>query len=270
VHVRHTRFHARFGTWLVVMLALACASTPDTDPSEERSVLAGSAVQNVLILPINVTTTTPPDLEPHLPRVWEGLEDYLGLHGMRLRTVNYQVTRQFWLGSIKKVRERPGGKDAGFDAAMKELIRKLAFHAEFDTVLVPTVFIAQAPIEEKSAHWDGVEREVSVVANSLAGKAVAETVPLEGLAPAATLHMAVYDGEGNKIQEGRGGIDLLIEVRVKHNPYGPGDDPVFRFMPRSDPFADPEHVREGIAIALSPFLPALLPPHEEEAETPGN
>jgi hypothetical protein len=187
---------------------------------------------------------------------------------MRLRTVSYEVARQFWLGSIKEVRAAPGGTDAGYDEASRALVKKLTRHATFDTVLAPSLYITQASIEEKSARWDGVERIVPIDAPSLAAKAVAGEIPLEGLAPAASLHMAVFDAEGNKIQEGRGGLDLLVQVRVKHNPYGPGDEPVFRFATRREPFAERAHVREGIALALSPFLPPLLTPATPDAAVP--
>jgi len=255
------------GTALALLLVLACAGTSADSASEPRSVIAGTAVKNAVILPINVTTVTPVDLEPPLSPVWAGIDDYLRANAVKLRTIDFKVARQFWLGSIKQVRERPGGSETGFDDAARVLIKKLSAHAEFDTLLVPTVYLTEAPIEQNQATWDGVTRTVRVESNSLAGTAVAEEVPLEGLAPAASLHMVVLDADGNRIQEGRGGLDLMVDVRVKHNPYGETDEPIFQYIPRADALADPAHVREGIALSLSPFLPALLP---SEPDAPSN
>jgi hypothetical protein len=264
-----TRYHARRFTALALTTLLACAGASTEPATPAKSVLAGSAVQDVLILPLNVASKMPPDLVEASPVVWDALEVYLRAHGMRLRTVNYETARQFWLGSIQQLRAVPGGEKAGYDEASRIMVGKLARHASFDTVLAPSLYIAQAPIEEKSASWDGVERAVPLEARSLAAKAVAEGVPLEGLAPAASLHMVVFDAEGNKIQEGRGGLDLLVKVRVKQNPYGPSDDPVFRFTTRRNPFDERANVREGIALSLSPFLPPLLPRKTPDAEGSG-
>lgn len=264
-----TRHHARSFAALTLTTLLGCAGAPTEPATPTKSVLAGSAVQNVLILPLNVASTMPPDLMEASPIVWDELEAYLRAHGMRLRTVSHETARQFWLGSIQQLRAVPGGGKVGYDDASRLLVRKLARHASFDTVLAPSLYISQAPIEDKSARWDGVERVVAVEARSLAAKAVAEGVPLEGLAPAASIHMVVLDAEGNKIQEGRGGLDLLVDVRVKRNPYGPTDEPVFQFASRKNLFEEREYVREGIALSLSPFLPPLLPRKTTEPAEPG-
>lgn len=221
-------------------------------------------MRDVLILPLNVATVLPPDLQGAAPVVWEELEAYLRAHDMRLRTVNYEIARQYWLGSVQQVRAAPEGAEAGYDEASRVLVGKLARHASFDTVLAPSLYISQAIIEEKNALWDGVERAVNVEARTFAAKAIAEEVPLEGLAPAASLHVVVFDSKGNKIQEGRGGLDLLVDVRVKQNPYRHTDDPVFVFETRKTPFDDRANVREGISLSLSPFLPPLLTPATPE------
>jgi len=254
----------RFALSAIAMLC-ACASSPDEPATPTKSVLAGSAVQNVLVLPLNVASPIPPDLEQASPHVWKELEKYLRAHGMKLRTVNYQTARQFWLGSIQQVRSKPGGNEAGYDDASRAMIEKLRKHAEFDTVVAPSIYITQATIAEKVATWDGVERSAPIEAHSLAARAVADGIPLEGLAPAASIHIVVFDGTGNKIQEGRGGLALLVEVRVKQNPYGPDPEPVFQFGPRPSAFDDGEVLRHGIAVALSPFLPPLLPSEAQKA-----
>ena len=89
----------------------------------------------------------------------------------------------------------------------------------------------------------------------LEARTIAGETQLEGTAPAATLHVAVFDAKGEKLHEAKGGLDLLVRVRVEGT--GSSGAPIFQFVPRSDLFENREHLREGIAAAFQPFLPPL-------------
>jgi hypothetical protein len=67
----------------------------------------------------------------------------------------------------------------------------------------------------------------------------------------------VLDAQGNKLQEGKGGLELLVLVRVLGGLGSPTSKPTLEFATRTDLFANREHLREGIAEALAPFLPPL-------------
>lgn len=217
----------------------------------------GSAAQNLLILPLNVTVLIPPELEGRSAIVWEELESYLRAHGKQLKTVSFDVARRFWLSSIEQVRAGENGKKAGYEEAARVFVQRLAKHAEFDTVIDPSLYIRKANVIEMTAAWDGVERTVQIEAKSPAARQVAAEIPLEGVAPAASLHAVVLDARGNKIQETQGGLELLVGVRVRPSSDAAGGDPSFQFAARTDLLENREHVREGISIALSPFLPRL-------------
>jgi hypothetical protein len=221
-------------------------------------VLAGSAAQNLLILPFNVTVAMPKELDAHSAFVWAELENYLKVQGKQLKTVAFGDARRLWLASIQEVRAGQSPVKPGFDDAARVLVRKLARHAEFDTVIIPTLFVREAPILEKTASWDGVERSVEIEAIDIEARKAAEDIPLEGAAPAASIHAVVLDAEGNKLQEAQGGLELLVRVRALSDANAPGAPPTFRFADRSPVFADRAHLREGIARALSPFLPPLF------------
>jgi hypothetical protein len=246
-------------TWLtaglVLPLLLACAGAP---APREPTVLEGSAARDLLILPLNVTVAMPKQLDAESSVVWEELEIYLQDQGKQLKTAAFGDARRLWVDSIREVRSGEKGAKAGFDDAARVLVGKLARYAEFDTVIVPSLFVRQAPILEKSARWDGVERDVEVEAVDLAIREAVEDVPLEGAAPAASLHAVVLDARGNKLQEGQGGLELLVRVRAVRAEEG-SDTPTFQFVERRPVFTSRAHVREGIARALSPFLPPLLP-----------
>jgi len=246
---------ARLAAGLALALLLACSGAKA--PSGERFVLVGSAAQNLLILPFNVTVPMPERLEVESSVVWDEIEAYLRGQGKQLKTVAFRDAHRLWLASIQEVRAGDGSTKVGFDDAARVLVRKLARHAEFDTVIIPTLFVREAPILEKTASWDGVERAVEIEAIDIEARKVAEDIPLEGAAPAASLHAVVLDADGNKLQETQGGLELLVRVRALRDASAPGAEPTFRFADRSPIFADGAHLREGIARALSPFLPPL-------------
>ncbi len=246
--------HPRF---LAAALALAhllgCASAP----RNEKSVLAGSAAQSLLILPLNVTAIMPQELEALSSFVWTELEIYLREQGKQLKTASFRDARRLWLGSIRQVRAGEKGARAGFDDAARVLVLELAKHAEFDTVIVPTLFVQKAKISGRSATWDGVKRSLEFEEGSRKAEKLLASIPFVGTAPAASLHAVVLDAKGNKLQEGKGGLELLVRVRVLGRLGSPTNSHTLEFVTRTDLFANREHVREGIAKALAPFLPPL-------------
>lgn len=249
---------------LAAALALACLLGCATEPRSERAVLLGSEDRIFLILPLNLAARMPPELEFASPIIWKELELYLVAQGKQLKTVSRETARSLWVRNIRKLRAGPNGARAGYDDAARALAQELRTHAEFDVMIAPSLFIREATISNRSARWDGVERKLEFEARGLetwrrAGQGL-ETwqpahVPLEGVAPAASLHVAVFDAQGEKLHEAQGGLELLVHVRqVGKNPAG---GPVFRFATRTDLFENREHVREGISAAFVPFLPPL-------------
>jgi hypothetical protein len=249
--LRASTFAQRSAAVLALAGWLGCTS-PAGQP--ERSVLLGAENRVFLILPLNVAIAMPPELELASPVVWVVLEDYLRAHQKQLKTVNFETARGLWLRSIQAARAGEKGARAGYDDAAGALAVELRKHAEFDALIAPSLVVRQALITHRSARWDGVEREVEIEAEGLEARSLAST-PLEGVAPAATLHVAVFSATGEKLHEAKGGLDLLVRIRVEGE--DPSGLPSFRFVPRPAPFESREHVREGVAAALLPLLPPL-------------
>ena len=217
-------------------------------------MLLGAENRVFLILPLNLAAAMPPVLEPFSPILWKELENYLRAHDKQLKTVSRKVARNLWLRSIQQVRAGEKGARAGYDDAARALVLELQKHAGFDAMIAPSLFMREAPISNRSARWDGVERELEYEARGLEARSLAAT-PLEGAAPAASLHIVVFDAKGEKLHEAKAGLELLVRVRVAAgDASGP---PSFQFTTRSDPFENREHLREGIAAAFAPFLPPL-------------
>jgi hypothetical protein len=253
VVTRAHRARAPLAVWLAAGLVaahlLACAS----DPQHERSVLAGNPARSLLILPLNVSAVMPTELEAASPVVWEELEIYLRAQGKELKTVSFPDARKLWLQSINEV--RAANARAGYDDAARVLVGKLSRHAEFDAVIAPSLYLRPAPIAGRSASWDGVERPLEIEGMAR----LPADLPLEGAAPAASLHVVVFDTQGNKLQEVIAGLELLVRVRVMRKRGTSPDALSLRYTPRENVFASREHVQEGISKALAPFLPPLRP-----------
>ena len=239
---------------LAVACLLACASPPDEG---QRSILEENLAQSLLILPLNVTAPMPDELEALSPLVWTELERYLRAHGKDLKTVNPADAQRLWLASIRRARGEEQAARPDFDDAARLLAIELARHADFDAIIVPSLFVRPAPILGRRAEWDGVERDVEFEVHGFEARSIVAGVPLEGTAPAASLHAVVLNAQGERLQEGRGGLELLVRVEVRTSDDGSARQPRFEFATRTDLFSSREHLREGIAEALKPFLPPL-------------
>ena len=237
-------------TALAFTSLLGCTS----DPRGARSVLLNSEDQIFLVLPLNVATVMPSALESERPIIWTELELYLRAQGKQLKTISRQDARRLWLRSIQQVRAGEKGARAGYDDASRALALELVNHAEFDAMIVPSLFARRAPISNRSAHWDGVERTVELEVRGVGTEGL-ESTPLEGAAPAASIHVAVFGPDGEKLHEGQGGLELLVRARVLG--MDPSGQPSFQFARRSEIFQNRDHVREGITAAFVPFLKPL-------------
>jgi hypothetical protein len=223
-------------------------------------VLAGGTARNLLVLPLNLAAPMPKELAALSPAVWRELELYLRAQQMQLKTVGLEDAQRLWVSSVREARTAEGSDDVGYAAAARVLVGKLARHADFDAVIAPSLFVRQARIDDRLATWDGVEREVEVEVSREAKRSMEVGTKLEGVAPAASLHVVVLDARGNEIQERIAGLELLVLVRVRQTRSGL---PEFAFATRADLFSDPAPVRDGIATALAPFIP-LVPQSTHE------
>lgn len=247
------------GGWLAAALAAASLVGCASPAHDERTVLAGNPARDLLILPLNVAAVMPSELEPASPIVWQELEIYLRAQGKELKTVSFEAARRLWVASIAEA--RAANAHAGYDDAARVLVEKLARYAAFDAVIAPSLYLRKARIEGRSASWDGVERALEIEAP----ERLPSDLPLDGVAPAASLHAVVLDPQGNKIQEATAGLELLVGVRVIRKrgwsmEATPSAGKVgLEYTPRTDLFTRRENVQEGIAKALAGFLPPLAP-----------
>ena len=233
--------------------ALACAS-PSRVGGLADPAAAGRAAQVLLVLPLNVTVPIPTGLEGPGLAVWAELENHLGAHGKRLKTVSYQDARRLWLMSVERARRSEKSDATDFAAAARLLTVELRRHTEFDAVIAPSLFIQQAAIHGTRAVWDGVNRPIEVRRESR--RIRRNKLRASRTARCASLHVAVFDASGRHIHEGQGGLDLLVREHVDEELSHDLATAEYRyFEARPEYFDDSALLREGVAKALDPFLP---------------
>jgi hypothetical protein len=237
--------------WLAGGLAaLGCANAAH----HETTVLA-KVPERIVILPLNVAVPMPAELKSASAAVWSALEIYLRAHGAALKTLSYPIARELWIASIRDARADPKKKDPGFDDAARRFVAKLKESADFDALIVPSLYVQRAALSGAKAQWDGSERTLKV--ETRRGEAPAHSdSAIEGVVPAVSLHAVVFNGEGAKLQEGRAGLALLVRVRLSH-PSAPNDESSFSFVALRDPFEDRAFLMHETARALAPFVPLL-------------
>jgi hypothetical protein len=238
-------------TALAVVALLAC----ETRPHNPAAALAGASAQSIMLLPLNVAMTLPPELEGPSDLVWKGLERYLEDHGKRIQTVRFGDARRLWLDDIRQFRAAGRAADASFDDIAQMLVLELGRHAEFDAVIVPSLFIQQARLHGKTAFWDGVERRVEIDGDVRQIGSIYASTSLVGDTPGASLHVVILDASGGKLHEAQAGLELIDRMAVT----GKDGDPMGKrgvvWGRRPNLFDDEANVREGVAKALDPFLP---------------
>ena len=238
----------RIGAALLVAGALACAGS-----DHRGTTVLAKVPEHVVILPFNVVSAMPAELKANSPEVWTALETYLRSQGSQLKTLAYPTARALWATSVKEAQaEQNETKRAA--AVGRAFVAKLKPYAEFDAVIFPSLFIQRAALSGTRAKWDGTEQTLEIDAGAH-GAPVPSDAPIEGAAPAASLHVVVLDAKGEQIQESQTGIALLVTARVSR-----ADDSLatssYQFVPRKDPFADPAVLHDAVARALSPYIPA--------------
>lgn len=245
------RARGRVGAALCGALLVGCAGAPDS----ETTVLAGGSADTVVILPLNVIAPMPAEFTPHGPAVWHALEVYLEAHGARLKTVPFEAARALWIESIRDARARQQLKQPGYDDAARLLVEKLAQYAEFDAVIIPSLAVQRAMVSGTKATWDGAERTIEIEAGHWDAQPP-DDAPIQGAAPAASLHAVVLNAQGTKLQESKAGLVLLVAVRLSRSD-SLSSAQRLAFVPRRDAFDNPAELWEGVARALAPFLPPL-------------
>jgi hypothetical protein len=205
-----------------------------------------------LLCPLNVAVSLPAEIASGAEPVYRELSAYLGDQGLQVEHLNPMEARRRW-GEAAAEARRTGSKDAAAIFA-----RDLGEWLEFDALLMPSLILHSVRVTDNSGTWDGVRRRVKMVnlpSRGMGGSADTFTKGIafggiSGSVLASSLHVTAFSRDGRLVFEGQGGFDFTQEADLSSAYSWKGE---LRRKPGL--LKDPEVLREGVEIALGPYLP---------------
>jgi hypothetical protein len=240
---------------ITASLALACATTaPKTQIASPQRL-----GERILIAPLNVGLRLPTELDDHAELVWNELLRYVETRGAKAVTVSAQDAQQLWEEVM--LEGEASGAPPAFHEATVRFARRLAQHADYDRLLLPSLVLRSARINGRRAYWDGVRRPLPLRDPAPAGMIpelssdpiTARAFGLRGRVAAASLHVRILGSDGALVYDGIAGLDVIQEAGLRDRRGGPTS--AWGLAAREHPFAVHEHLRQGIELAFEHAVP---------------
>jgi hypothetical protein len=213
-------------------------------------------VQKFLVCAPNTVISLPAELANGTGPLRREIESYLRVQGRDVEVVDLYESRQLFANALERA------KAAGdVDKTRALFAEELARTHTFDAVVMPSILLHKTRVTDSSGRWDGVSRRMRMVnappvpigrgQNTFADGIRAGGI--NGEVPVTSVHVLVLTRAGERVFEGRGGIEFVQEMDMS---------PVksryqFNLQMRSDLFHDLDALREGIEQAFDPYL---IPP----------
>jgi hypothetical protein len=234
----------------LAVLAFACAHGFRDPNSKYVNRADADKPRHFMVLPINLTIKTPSEFNPVMDDIFGAIAGYIRDRGDTLETFSRKEATARWTASIIEVRKSKTLED-NFETAMRAYVTQLAKTRSFDAVISPSLVYRTTKSRDRRVKWDGVFRKMKIVNLSdeakQKGLARAVTVEINGV----SLHVLVFDPEGDLIFERYGGLDLIHDVDMTGAEFtmNPG------FSLKEGVLKESDHISEGIGVAFDPYLP---------------
>jgi hypothetical protein len=239
-------------------LALAACAAP-SGPSASDALV--TRISRITVAPLNLAVRAPAALAGKGEPVWHELLLHFQTRDKQVAVLSPQSAEWLWVEATLDL--DASDRRRALRAARSRFARGLAEHRAYDLLVVPSLVLRPARMHGAYASWDGVQRVVPK--DSVATDPGIEDVfhppgsawvgGLQGKVAAASLHVAVLRPDGTPVHEGFGGLDVVQEVH-RDDPWGGR----WTFEVRPEPFADPEHLREGVERAFEGTFRRTPPP----------
>jgi hypothetical protein len=233
-------------TFVLASLGAAVAAEPAADLGSGRLVL----------VPVNLGIRANAEVAPGMDPVWQEMLEHFGNSDRPVTALERASAAALWNEVMVEMEK---GREKDVYEAYAEFAKRISKQLDYETIVFPSLVLRAARLNGTGASWDGVRRHVHAplvgheAVNKITGPDL--LVSREGLIgeiAAASLHVAVLDGDGALRFEGAGGLTLLQEV-VQGKTRG---DAQLAVTMRDDAFTDTEELREGIQVAFRRPLPA--------------
>ena len=233
--------------WLALILA-SCAAPLPRWTAESDSL-------RIAVAPVNLAVVLPADLAEAAPLVEDEILRRLVSADARVALLWLPDARRLWHQAVLSTQVR--GNHPTLVTTAAEFVRIVHGSADtdFDVLVLPSIMYRQARVRGLIASWDGVERRMVVLGEAERpahrDRAVRLTRRWQGEIPGISLHVLAFRPDGRLIDESWGGLELAHRAVEPI----PGSTGAALLYPKEAPFEDLRNVREGIAIALDPFVP---------------
>jgi hypothetical protein len=241
--------HSRTISWLLV--AFGCASGPANTLAPGHEGAPG--VERFLVCAPNTVIALPAELQDTTRTLHEQIDAYFEFQGRQAQWLDLYDSKQLWGEAMTAAKQQ-----GGLERTPAFFARRLDEQYDFDAIVMPSLLLHQADGSMGTASWDGVKRRMRVL-NAPRRRDVPtagiEFAGMSGDLMVTSVHVMVFSRNGERIFEGRGGIEFVHEVDLAAF----GKKRTLDVRVRGDLGQDVDALREGIAIAFAPYL---TPPEE--------
>jgi hypothetical protein len=183
------------------------------------------------VTPLNLVVPMPAEFVAVSGRLRRQIRIDLEARGRMVSMLEEETADQLWAGA-RAYAEAQGADGPGFERAARIFAQGAAEESDADAVLIPALVYRSTRQRYGNVRWDGVIRSVAGPLQSF-----------EGLV-GASLHVLVYAADGERLYEGFGGLEVThVFVEEKQ-----------QLDVRDDLLTEQKYIREGVAVALDPFL----------------
>jgi hypothetical protein len=247
--MRKTRLLVAWGVFAVAGGLAGCIGNSNTLASGQPGA---PGVKKFLVCAPNTVISLPAELADGTGPLRREIETYLHLQGRDVEVVDLVESRQLFAKALERA------KAAGdVDKTRALFAEELARNHSFDAVVMPSIILHTTRVLDSSGSWDGVSRRMRTVnapalPTGRAQDTFAEGVHaggVQGEVPVTSVHVLVLSATGERVFEGRGGIEFIQEVDLS----GIANRRPQRRL-RSDLFQNVDALREGIEQAFDPYL----------------
>ena len=229
-------------------LALAACSSPPESVARDPLI---ARVNRVVVAPLNLAVRTPAELAGKGEPVWHELLRYFQNLDKSVAVIAPASAEALWIEATMDLDLADRGQ--ALRTARTRFARLLAKHRAHDVLVMPSLVLRPARMHGRYASWDGVRRAALDSADLIAPGIADIAYPpgstwvsgLYGKISAASLHVAVLLPDGTPLYEGVGGLALT------RSPHHDARKKGWTAELRPEPFADPDHLREGIELAFA-------------------
>src|SRR5262249_21261709 len=143
------------------------------------------------------------------------IEAYLHLQGRDVEVVDLHESRQLFAEALERAKA-----EGNVDKTRALFAEELARTHTFDAVVMPSIILHKTRVLDSNGSWDGVSRRMHMVnappipigrgENTFADGIRAGGV--NGEVPVTSVHVLVLSRTGERVFEGRGGIEFVQEI----------------------------------------------------------